>query len=295
MSSNDSLGDSRGLYPVLAMLAGASMWGVIWYPMRKLEAGGLAGLWLTLTLYATALIVSLPRTAGAWREFAHSPRFLVALMFAAGWTNVAFVEAVLGGNVLRVLLLFYLSPLWATLMAWAFLHERISRIGFASLALAMVGAIVMLWNPQLGAPWPQGKADWMALSSGFAFAVSNVLTRKIEQVSIAAKSLCVWIGVVIVALTMIAMLSVPVPSAPLPIFTGAVVLGLAGILAMTVFVQYGVTHMPVHRSAVLALIELVAGAVSQQLLTDEVVSLREWAGGALIILGAYLAARAASR
>ena len=41
-----------------------------------------------------------------------------------------------------------------------------------------------------------------------------------------------------------------------------------------------------------ALIELVAGAISQQLLTDEVVTLREWVGGGLIVVGAYLAARA---
>jgi drug/metabolite transporter (DMT)-like permease len=78
------------------------------------------------------------------------------------------------------------------------------------------------------------------------------------------------------------------------IFAGAVGLGLFGILVMTVLVQYGVTHLPVHRSAVLALIELVAGALSQQLLTDEIVSLREWAGGALILVGAYLSARAAT-
>jgi drug/metabolite transporter (DMT)-like permease len=67
-----------------------------------------------------------------------------------------------------------------------------------------------------------------------------------------------------------------------------------GILVMTVLVQYGVTHMPVHRSAVIALVELIAGAVSQQLLTDEVVTVREWVGGGLIVIGAYLAARASS-
>jgi len=295
VSSNDSTHDTGGLYPVLAMLIGAGMWGVVWYPMRKLEAGGLTGLWLTLILYGTALIVSLPRTARAIREITRYPVLLLALILAAGWTNVAFIEAVLDGNILRVLLLFYLSPLWATLMAWLFLHERISRVGFASLALAMVGAVVMLWNPDLGVPWPQGKADWMALTSGFAFATSNVLTRKVEAASIAAKALCVWIGVVIVALIMIGVFAVPVPSVSTSIFTGAVALGLGGILVMTVFVQYGVTHMPVHRSAVLALIELVAGAMSQQLLTDELVSPREWAGGVLIVVGAYLAARAATK
>jgi len=75
----------------------------------------------------------------------------------------------------------------------------------------------------------------------------------------------------------------------------AIALGLCGILFMTLLVQYGVTHLPVHRSAVLALIELVAGAVSQQLLTNEVISLREWLGGALILVGAYLSARVSSK
>ncbi len=78
-------------------------------------------------------------------------------------------------------------------------------------------------------------------------------------------------------------------------YVGAAMLGIFGILLMTTLVQYGVTHMPVHRSAVISLIELVAGAVSQQLLTDAVVTVREWVGGALIVIGAYLSARTAHR
>src|SRR4030065_2969991 len=159
----------------------------------------------------------------------------------------------------------------------------------------MGGALRMLWNPVLGAPWPQGKADWMALTAGFAFALSNTVTRKLHDVSIEAKVLSVWSGVSIVALVMIAMFSLPMPQPSLSIFTGAVALGVFGILLMTLLVQYGVTHMPVHRSAVLALIELVAGAISQQILTNEMVSGREWVGGVLIVVGAYLAARSAAK
>lgn len=291
MSSNDT----RRLYPALAMMTGASLWGVIWYPMRLLEAGGLVGLWLTLTMYGAALVVSLPLTFKAFPEFTRRPGWLALLMLAAAWTNIAFVEAVLEGNILRVLLLFYLSPLWATLMGWLFLRERITRMAFASLAIAMGGALLMLWNPILGAPWPQGKADWMALTSGFAFAVSIVITRKLHDISIETKVLSVWAGVTVLALGMIAFFSLPMPQPSLPIFAGAVALGILGILVMTLLVQYGVTHMPVHRSAVLALIELVAGAISQQLLTDEAVSIREWAGGVLIVVGAYLAARASAK
>lgn len=290
MSSNDA----RRFYPVLAMMTGASLWGVIWYPMRLLEGGGLGGIWLTLTMYGAALVVSLPYTLKAFPEFTRRPGWLALLMISAGWTNLAFVEAVLEGNILRVLLLFYLSPLWATLMGRVFLRERITRVGFASLVIAMSGALLMLWNPVLGAPWPQGKADWMALTSGFAFAVSIVITRKLHDISIEAKVLSVWAGVTILALAMIAFFSIPIPQPSLSIFSGAVALGILGILVMTLLVQYGVTHMPVHRSAVLALIELVAGAISQQLLTDEVVTVGEWVGGGLIVLGAYLSARASS-
>lgn len=287
--------DTPRFYPVAALLIGASLWGVIWYPMRLLEGGGLGGIWLTLTLYGAALVASLPRTASAIPEFTRRPALLMLLMVAAGWTNIAFVEAVLEGNILRVLLLFYLSPLWATLMGWLFLREHITRVAFTSLVIAMSGALLMLWNPVLGLPWPQGKPDWMALTSGFAFALSNVVVRKMQDISIAAKALSVWAGVVVVAVIMIAALSLPVPQPSGSIFAGAVMLGVLGIMLMTLLVQYGVTHMPVHRSAVIALIELVAGAVSQQLLTDEMVTVREWVGGALIVAGAYLASRASAK
>ncbi|MDH3311443.1 MAG: EamA/RhaT family transporter, partial [Gammaproteobacteria bacterium] len=92
---------ARRFYPALAMMTGASMWGVIWYPMRLLESGGLVGLWLTLIMYSSALVVSLPYTAKSIPEFAREPVYLTLLMISAGWTNLAFVEAVLEGNILR--------------------------------------------------------------------------------------------------------------------------------------------------------------------------------------------------
>lgn len=283
------------LMAAVSVCLGAILWGVVWYPMRLLEHSGLQGIWLTLILFAAALVVSLPWSYRAIVQLARTPGWLVTLTVAAGWTNIAFVEAILHGNVLRVLLLFYLSPLWATLMGWIFLHERVARVAATSLAIALAGALLMLWNPGVGAPWPQGRADWFALSSGFAFALSNVATRGLRNAPVATKVFCVGFGVTAMAGAIIASLGVPVPQVSVAVVGGAVALGIFGILAMTLLVQYGVTHIPVYRSAVITLVELVAGAVSQALLSDEIVTSREWLGGALIVAGAYLAARASAR
>lgn len=281
---------SRGSFAALSLVIGVAFWGVIWYPMRLLEAGGLHGLWLTVFLYSAALIAGLPRTLPHAGGFLRQPALLVLFLLTAGWCNVGFIVAVLEGNVLRVLLLFYLSPLWATLLGRFFLGERISRQASVSLALAMTGAIVMLWRPELGLPWPESEADWMALSAGFCYAASSVIVRKSQDIPVAGKVFYVWLSAVVVGLGMIGLLSVPPPQAPLQIYGGAVALGLGGVLMMTVLVQYGFTHLPIYQSAVLSLVELVAGALSQQLLTDEIVTLHEWGGGAVIVVGSLLAA-----
>ncbi|MFQ5937895.1 MAG: DMT family transporter [Acidiferrobacterales bacterium] len=277
--------------PVLALLLGATLWGVIWYPLRQLEAHGFDGLWLTLAVYVAALLISAPRAVRWMHEFRSYPKVVWALALAGGCTNVAFVLAVLDGNVLRVLLLFYLSPLWAVMLGWFVLHERISPLSVCILSLAMSGAVIMLWQPALGIPWPQSHADWLAIGSGFAFAVSNVIVRGAQHVSIGAKAVSTWLGVAFVAAALIAFFQIPAPDVTLAVALAAFALGAVAISVMTVLVQYGVTQIPVHRSAVILLFELVAGAVSQQLLTDETMTIIELTGGALIIVAAYLSAR----
>jgi len=283
---------TRHALSILSLLYSATLWGVLWYPLRELDKAGLHGLWATLVLFGAALLV------GGWMAFAKLRAVqgawpvLFGMALANGWCNVAFIVAILDGNVVRVTLLFFLSPLWATLLARVLLGERISLQAWSVLAVALGGAVTMLWNVELGYPWPQNTADWLAISSGVAFALSNVFIRKTEAVPLAVKTACAWMGVVLTALLWIALTHTPVPDVSSAVWWGAAALGIFGILTMTVAVQYGVTHMPVHRSAVIMLFELVASAVSSQLLTSEVVQAHEWAGGALITLAAYFAARA---
>ena len=280
----------RHWFPVLSLLFTATLWGMVWYPLRLLESEGLAGLWSAMISYGAALLVCMGvfvRQRGALRD--NLPALLM-LGLVAGWCNVAFIMAVLDGAVVRVLLLFYLSPFWAVCLGWLLLDERLDGKAMMVFLVAVGGAIIMLWDESIGLPWPRDASDWLAVSSGFAFALSNVFVRRMQAVGAWLKSAVTWLGVVVIAGVWIASSRMAVPAVDASTVLFAVLLGLGGFLAMTLSLQYGVARMPLHRSAVIVLFELVVGAVSSLLLTDETISSREWLGGGMIVAAAWLAA-----
>jgi drug/metabolite transporter (DMT)-like permease len=287
---NTSNRDNR-LLPVLSLLFSATLWGVVWYPLRLLEGQGLSGLWTALISYGAILCVFLWVLVRERESLAANKLPLLLMGLSAGWCNVAFIMAVLDGHVVRVLLLFYLSPFWAVCLGWLMLGERLDAKSMLVFAVAVTGAIIMLWNEAVGIPWPRDNADWLAVSSGFAFALSNVFVRRTQEVSVLLKSTASWAGVVAVATVWIVLGHTGFPAVSSAVVLAAVTLGVFGFLVMTLTVLYGVTRMPVHRSAVILLFELVVGAVSSLLLTDEVVLYREWLGGFMIVTAAYMAAR----
>jgi drug/metabolite transporter (DMT)-like permease len=250
----------------------------------------LSGAWLALLLYAASSMVGVVL---AWRFLAwirRRPIVLLALALSAGWTNLAFILAVLDGNVMRVLLLFYLSPIWAVVLGWLLLKEHISRITIGILVVALAGAVMMLWQPGTQWPWPSDSSDWLALTSGFAFAASNIFVRYGEEVPVQVKGLASWLGVSALAGILIVFTRSIAPEFTAYMIFGVVALAVVGMVVMTLLVQYGVTNMPVHRSAIILLFELVAGAISQQLLTDEKLSALEWSGGLLVVSAAAMMA-----
>ena len=277
------------MFPIVTLLFAATMWGLIWYPIRLFEAQGLQGLWSSALMYCGTLIVAIPVLFKGWKAWLRHPWLFFAMAIATGWTNVAFILAVLDGNVVRVLLLFYLSPLWATLLGYFFLGEELSRRAIVVLIIAMSGAVIMLWHESLGFPAPRDKADWLALSAGVAFAVTNVLIHKLSDASVMVKTATGWLGVFVVAFILILFTGETITSST-DVMVWAWLLGAGVMTLMNIAVVYGVTHMPVHRSAIILLFEIVVGAVSSLLLTDEVIQLREWIGGGLVILAAYLTA-----
>ncbi|MGD2138488.1 MAG: DMT family transporter, partial [Gammaproteobacteria bacterium] len=187
------------LLPVISLLFSATLWGVVWYPLRLLEQQGLAGLWSALLSFSAATAVCLWVFPRDRRALTGNLVPLLLMGLAAGWCNVAFIMAVLEGSVVRVLLLFYLSPFWAVCLGWLLLDERLDGKSLLVFVIAVSGAFIMLWDDSLGYPWPNGRADWLAVSSGFAFALNNVFVRKLQAVGVLLKSATTWVAVVVIA------------------------------------------------------------------------------------------------
>jgi drug/metabolite transporter (DMT)-like permease len=270
---------------VSALLFGATTWGLVWYPYRLLEQAGVSGALSTFATYLLPLLagaVLFRRQLGAAWD---SRWLLLALAVTAGWTNLAYVLAVLHGEIMRVLLLFYLSPLWTVVFSRLLLGERPNIHGYLVMSMSFTGALVMLWQPSLGAPLPRNSAEWLALSAGLFFALSNVLSRRGKAVPVNLKSLAVWAGCTLLAL--LVLLWRPQETAVLAHLPAADWLLLLAIgalmLLVTLVVQYGLTHTPANQAIVIFLFELVVAAISSWLLAKEVLTLQEWAGGALIV------------
>jgi drug/metabolite transporter (DMT)-like permease len=269
---------------ISSLVYAAALWGLVWYPYRLLDQAGVGGIASSFFSYATPLLVlgwlhgrALHAARGHWL-------WLSALGLAAGWTNLAYVLAVLEGEVVRVLLLFYLSPLWTVLFSRFLLHEKLNRAGWAVMALAAGGALAMLWQP--GAwPLPANYAEWLALSAGVMFAASNVISRHLGGVAEGAKAVAVWAGAAV--LTLIGIVLKPaeldfMPGAEVGTWLLLIGVGLA-IGSMTYAVQYGLARVPANQAIVIFLSELVVAAIAAYFLSDERMGAQEWIGAAMII------------
>lgn len=281
--------------PVVALLTGAIVWGLIWFPFRVLQEAGISGESATFITYFVALVAGLIVFRSAVREIRQSPLILLWIGLSAGWTNLAYVLAVIHGGVVRVLLLFYLAPLWTIILARILLKERVSGFGLLVMLLSFAGAMTMLWRPGSGLPLPQNDAEWLGLSSGFMFAVTNVLSRKARHLSLQIKALSVWAGVVVLALLFTGYTGMTLP-AHLD-FNGVLLLLLVALAVFLVnpVVQYGLSHTSANRAIVIFMFELVVGAVSAYWLADEAVTLREALGGSMIIAASLLSGQMEQR
>ena len=279
-----------------ALVVNAFIWGISWWPFRALQGYGLHPLWSTALVYLLVFMVFLALSFKSWRGvLAHPGLWWLGLL--SGLTNIGFNWAVTVGDVVRVVLLFYLMPAWSVLVAWLMLGEKPTFASLLRLALAMAGVLVVLKTPDSPWPIPQSGADWLALMGGLTFAITNALLRKFNQAPSGSRMLAMFGGGALLA-TLAALLGMSQHIVPGPALQPAglpVLLGLSlAFMVSNAALQYGASRLAASATALVMLTEILFASASAALLGAALFTPRIVLGGSLIVLAAIWAALAPS-
>jgi drug/metabolite transporter (DMT)-like permease len=306
--------------PHLALVFNALVWGLSWIPYKWMESLGLSILWATAIGYLlSTAVLGLFQPAVLSRLLRPHPLWMMGLFY--GLTNTCFNWALALGDVVRVVLLFYLMPLWAALFARIMLNERLSAEGMARLVWALAGAAVVLaWPAQVGpvagdvaatahALGPQqGElvwvADCLALAGGLFFGLANVYLRRFEAATQAERTLTMFMGSGLVPLMVLLVLALvhqfvlggegSLPSLMPPWEASMAAWALVPLVALFLglanfSLQYGGSRLPTQVTALIMLSEIVFAAVSAALVLGKQLSVAEWVGGLMIVSAAVWA------
>ena len=281
--------------PVLALVFNAFVWGVSWWPFRQLHGAGVHPLWATALVFTLAVVGLLLARPGVFtRTRAYPALWLLAL--SSGLTNVAFNWAVTVGDVVRVVLLFYLMPAWSVLLAWRVLGERPTRTAVLRLVMAFAGVVLVMVPADTSLQRMVGHlsgADLLALAGGFCFALTNVTLRRLHQLPSESRMLAMFGGGALMATAsacagLLAGFVTPVPALAMGWVVVALLLATAFLLS-NYALQYGATRLAAGTTALIMLSEVVFASVSSVLLTDTALDARTVLGGSLIVSAALLA------
>jgi drug/metabolite transporter (DMT)-like permease len=278
----------------LALVFNALVWGLSWWPFRRLDEAGLHPLWATAVIYGACVAAMTLARPRAWGGMRHG--VLWAIAAGSGLTNACFNWGVATGDVVRVTLLFYLMPLWAVVLARVILNEPITRAALLRVALALGGAAIVLDAGPDRLPLPSSLPDVLGLVGGAAFAFNNVMLRHARHHGEASRTLAMFLGGAALAApagwALSASGAVAMPQVDIRLAPALVALATAFLLA-NLALQFGAARLAANTTAVIMLTEVAFAAGSAWLLGAAAWTPRLALGGLLIVAAALLAARGA--
>ena len=270
-----------------ALLIAAGMWGLFWIPQRALEAGGLTGGWATISQMVIPFVMLLP--ISLWRLY-KGQSFgleypLIGLLFGGG--IACYANSFLLTDVVRALILFYITPVWTTIFEIVFLRQIPRFYRYITLVLALSGVWIVFGQEGV-IPLPQNSGDWIALLGGILIAASAVrmeikkpegiypilfsfffyggLFTLIQSYFLSdylgdAPSIESWVAMMPWLILIAILFHIP---------TNVVILGAPSRIGAGIF-------------SIIILFEIVVGTFSAAVLTDELIGWREILGSSFII------------
>jgi drug/metabolite transporter (DMT)-like permease len=282
---------NKRLRASLVLMVGGAFWGLLWIPLRAFEGMGLEGAWSTLMAYTAPAILLVPLSIWRWRTISAQLGTFIAVGAFCGVSFALYGVAVLLTEINRVILLFYLTPLWGTVIGVVFLREQLTVQRVIALMLGFIGLLVVL-DLGIKFPWPRNIGDWMAFVAGITWALgSTALYRSGGVKAIDQASAFVIGGTIFTGLLLVvaggSMGSMPTGDAVAKAVPLAILMALVTppVLIMTI---WPATLLSPGRAGILLMTEVLFGLGSAWMLANEILGPRELIGAALILSATVL-------
>lgn len=270
-----------GLKPVMLATFAAVIWGLWWVPLRWLETQGLGS-----TLGSIALNGGAFAAAAAWVVLRGS-RFRLSGKAALGaaLTGAAigsYSVALVHGEVVRAILLFYLAPAWSKIIEWLFLGRPWRWTSSVAVVAALTGAVLVLGGDVTGGAWTAG--DTIALASGVFWAIGAALIFTAPAATPAALSVVTALTATLIAVPFAVADATGLPPI-LPVASGMAV-GAVYALPIMALTLWSARVLPPATLTFLLTAEILMGVFSSVLFLGEPFGPMRALGAALVILGA---------
>lgn len=283
--NSDAAKVSRFAVPVLFL--GSAGWGLTWLPIKALSNMGLNGLHLVFIAFLSGALLLLPWLYRQRRYWRQKITLMLMIACAGGFANATFQSAIYHGDVIRVMILFYLLPVWSVIGGRIFLGEKMDAVRVLAVLLSLSGAFIILdiaRTSWAGVGW----IDLLAIGSGMGLAATNILFRFTQEIPVLSKVAVMFIGcTVLIGLSLLVFTT----TAELPANNAvlwAVAYGALWLTLITIGTQWGVTQMEAGRSAIIIVMELVVAVASTALILSGELQTFEIVGGILVLSAALL-------
>ena len=274
------------LLPSVAMVASAFFWGSMWYPLRKVEASGLTGLWSGAFVYGLVVLPLLPLAVIRRRQLRTGGWPLIVVGASVAACNLLFAGGLVMGEVGMVVLLFYLSPIWASLLERLILKAPLTRARWFAIAVALLG-MAILQGVQGRLPLPANLSEWFGLLAGFCWSVGLVFNRVGPPISVVDKSFAQFAFALPIGLLIILAMGridtwpgFTALGTALPWIVAATLIWVIPALSLSL---WAAGHLSPGRGSMLLMVEVLVGVGSAAWLAGEPLGWHKILGGALIV------------
>ena len=276
----------------LASLYAGLAYGLYWIPLRALEEAGLHDVLPALVFNLVPMVLILPMIAWRWRRIVRAPLNFHIVGVIVGLSIVGYTNAFLYTDVVRVLILFYLTPIWGFILARLVLGDRITPVRQLSILLG-IGGMLTIFGLETGVPLPDNVGDWIALGAGVLWAVASLMMLMGDESPVDyALWFFLWNGIAAIAVSLLFFGgdsdALPEVSVFVDVLPWMIPLALLLVIPAGFAVIYGPTQLNPGIAGILFMVEIGVGTVTASLMTDEPFGWREMVGVAMITAAALV-------